>query len=307
MRETVLRLLRRWSGVTSTIPDDIVITGARMELGRDLYHLFLRARWWVSIAAIAGTFLLVNVVFACLYVAVGGVENARPGSFSDAFFFSVHTVATIGYGSMYPTSTAAHVLVVVESVVGLLVTALSTGLVFAKFTVPDGRIRFARHAVVAPLDGVPTLMIRVGNERGNAVVEANFHVTLVRTEHTAEGHVFYRNLDLPLSRHRAASLYRSFQLLHPITPHSPLFGVTPERAEELELELLVSMTGTDETTVQPVFGRKRYQTEDLRFGFRPVDLLRVLPDGRLELDVTRFDEIEPTKPLPDFPYGSRDT
>lgn len=296
MRGSVLRRLRAWMGVTSSVPDDIVVVVARVDLARDLYHVFLRAHWWVALGAIVGGFLLVNVGFAVGYLAVGGVANARPGSFVDAFFFSVHTMATIGYGSMYPVTPLANALVVAEAIAGLLVTALSTGLVFAKFTVPDARIRFARHATIAPLDGVPTLQIRVGNERSNAVVEATFHVTLVRTERTREGTLFYRNLDLPLARHRAVSLYRSFHLLHPIGPDSPLHGLDAAALAAQEVELLVSVSGTDETTVQPAFGRTRYLATDVRFGARPADLLRALPDGRLELDVSRFDEVVPVPP-----------
>jgi inward rectifier potassium channel len=297
--------LKTWAGLGSTVPDDVVIVGGGFDLGRDLYHVFLRAHWWAALGALVAVFLLVNLAFGAVYAAVGGVANARPGSLADGFFFSVQTMATIGYGGMTPATPLTNALVVVEAVVGLLVTALSTGLVFAKFTVPDGRIRFARHALLAPVDGVPTLQLRVGNERGNAVVEAVFHVTLVRTERTAEGHVFYRNLDLRLARHRATSLYRSFQLLHPLGPDSPLAGLTPELAEAQELELHVAVTGTDETTVQPVFGRHRYLASDLRFGHRPADLLRTLPDGRLELDVRRFDDVEPTAPVPGFPYPRR--
>lgn len=292
----------RWLGLGSSVPDDVVIVGAGFDIGRDLYHLFLKAPWWAALASIVAGFLVVNAGFGAIYALVGGVANARPGSFADGFFFSVQTMATIGYGGMTPGTPLTNALVVVEAVVGIVVTALATGLVFARFTLPDGRVRFARHAVIAPVDGVPTLQIRVGNERGNAIVEATFHVTLVRTQKTAEGHTFYRNVDLRLARHRAVSLYRSFQLLHPLGPDSPLAGITPEQADADEVELLVSITGTDETTVQPVFGRKRYLASDLRFGHRPADLLRLLPDGRLELDVAKFDAIEPTKPIPDFPY-----
>lgn len=303
MRDRWRAWVRRVWGLQSSVPDDVVILGGRVDVGRDLYHVFLRASWVVSLGSLVAVFLLVNLGFAAVYTLVGGVANAREGSFVDAFFFSVQTMATIGYGSMYPTTVAAHVAVVAEAIVGLLVTALSTGLVFAKFTVPDGRIRFSTHAVVSPMNGVPTLQIRVGNERGNAVVEAVFHVTLTRTETTAEGKVFYRALDLPLARHRVASLYRSFNLLHPIDARSPLHGLTPADLAAQEVELAVSVTGTDETTVQPVFGRCRYPTEQIRYGFRPSDILRVLPDGRLELDVRGFDGIDPTPPTDAFPYG----
>lgn len=301
--------LKRWLsdalGLSFRLPDDIVMVGERPRLGVDLYHAFLRARWWASLAAIVVAFLLVNVVFAVIYSLVGGVENMREGSFVDAFFFSVHTMATIGYGSMYPTTTLTNALVVAEAIVGLLVTAMSTGLVFAKFSTPTSRIAFAPQAVVSPVDGVPTLAVRVGNERGNYVVNADITVTLVRTVVTAEGITQYQNLDLRLVRSRAPALARTWNVAHRIEADSPLHGLGPEEMEAQEIELAVSVSGTDETTMQPVLARHRYLTNDILFGARYADVIRVLPDGRLELDVRKLHGIVPTKPTPEFPYEHR--
>lgn len=297
---------KRWLtdalGLSFRLPDDVVIVGERPRFGLDLYHAFLRARWWASLSAIVVFFLVVNVIFAVVYSLTGGIENMREGSFSDAFFFSVHTMATIGYGSMYPTTFLGNVLVVIEAIVGLLVTAVSTGLVFAKFSTPTSRIAFGPHAVIHVVDGVRTLAFRIGNERGNYVVNADIEVTLVRTRNTAEGVVQYQTLDLVLARSRAPALARTWNVSHRIDEKSPLSGLGPEDLEAQEIELTLSVSGTDETTMQPVMARHRYLTNEILFGARFADVLRVLSDGRLELDVRKLDKIVPTEPSEDFPY-----
>src|SRR5262249_55149008 len=153
-----------------------------------------------ALLTIVAVFLLLNAAFAGLYLLTGGLANARPGSFADAFYFSVQTMGTIGYGAMYPVSPAANILMVAEAVIGLLVTAVGPGLVFTKFSQSNARIVFGHHAAIAPMDGVPTLMFRIGNARGNTIVEATIRVVLIRTERTKEGMLFYRMYDLPLSR-----------------------------------------------------------------------------------------------------------
>ena len=151
---------------------EIRVVGARPAPLRDFYHALLRASWWATIAVISVAYLAANVLFALAYVTTDGLEHAAPGSFRDAFFFSVQTMGTIGYGAMFPRSVGANLVVVVESIVSLLLTALSTGLVFAKFSRSRGRFSFTRQAVISPVDGTPTLTVRVGNERGNQIVDA---------------------------------------------------------------------------------------------------------------------------------------
>jgi inward rectifier potassium channel len=225
----------------------IIVGGAPVPLFRNLYHRFLQAKWSVALGAIVATFLAINVLYGTLYLVTGGVANARPDSFFDAFMFSVQTVATIGYGAMVPQTVLANVLVASEAVVGLLLTAVTTGLVFAKFTLSPGMIDFARNAVITPMNGVPTLMIRLGNLRDNAIVEATARVSLFRTEVTAEGTTWYRTLDLPLNRERTPALSRSWYILHTIDERSPLFGATAASLKRDEVEIIVSLTGIDET------------------------------------------------------------
>jgi inward rectifier potassium channel len=285
--------------------EEVRVIGARRRPLRDLYHAFLRAPWWAALGAIVVAYLGLNAIFALGFLAVGGVENARPGSFADALYFSVQTLGTIGYGAMHPRSAAANLLVLVESVAGLIITAVATGLVFAKFSQTAGRIVFSRAVTISPVDGVPTLAFRVGNERSSSILEAMVRVALVRTETTKEGVLFYRMYDLVLTRERSPALSRSWMAMHQIKPESPLYGETPRSIAEKEIELLVTIVGTDDTSRQPVHARHRYVDTDIVWGARHADVLTIAPDGVLIIDVGKFHDIVPTESTEEFPYSMR--
>ncbi len=281
---------------------DVIVIGAPRQTLRDFYHLFLRVPWSVALGAIVAVWLAINGVFGAAYFALGGVAGARTRSFWDAFIFSVQTMGTIGYGSMYPTSVAANVCMTVESVSSLVITAVATGLIFAKFSRQTARVVFAHHAAIGPMDGVPTLMIRVGNERGNSILEATIRLVLIRTEKLKEGTTFYRMVDLRLSRERSPAMARSWTVLHPIAPESPLYGATPESLARDEVEFVVTLVGTDDTSLQPVHARTRYTDAEVLWGARHADILSEGADGRLTLDIRRFHVTEPTAPVEGFPY-----
>jgi inward rectifier potassium channel len=278
------------------------LIGARRHPLRDFYHAFLSVPWWVALGGIVALYLALNACFAGVYLVVGGIANARPGSFADAFFFSVQTMGTIGYGAMYPIKPAANMLVVLESVTSLMVTAIATGLIFTKFSKSRARVVFSTRVAIAPMDGTPTLMIRVGNERGNNIMDAVIRVAMVRTERTREGMVFYRMIDLPLSRERAPALSRSWTALHPITETSPLFDYTPERIDRDEVEVTVTLVGVDDTSLQPVHARQTYEGKDIVWGARHTDILSIDAEGVLILDLRKFHELTKTEPTPTFPY-----
>jgi inward rectifier potassium channel len=260
---------------------------------RDIYHGALRLPWTSTLLGIALVFLALNAIFAVLYLALGGIAHARPGSFTDAFFFSVQTMGTIGYGAMYPESVAANVLVVTEAIVSMIVTAVVTGLVFAKFSRSSARVVFSKHAVISPMDGIPTLAFRVGNERASLIYEATMRISMVRTEVTKEGHTFYRLYDLQLVRDRSQALARSWTVMHRVDEKSPLFGHTAASLEKDEVELLVTITGTDDISLQPVHARHTYYYDEIAWNSRHKDILR--EDGAgLVLDLTRFHDIEPS-------------
>jgi inward rectifier potassium channel len=286
----------------STLDDGIVVVGTTKHPIRDAYHSLLRMNWAGVLLTIALLFLAANAVFALLFMAVGGVTGARDGNLRDAFFFSVQTLGTVGYGAMYPTSTGANVLVTAESIVGVILTALATGIVFARFSQTTSRLVFTSKVCIAPMEGVPTLMLRVGNDRESTIVEASIRVVMIRTVTTKEGMLFYRMVDVPLQRERSLALSRSWTVLHVIDEKSPLFGLTPEACELNEVEITASVTGTDDTSLQPVHARRRYEAKDIVWGARPADVLSELPNGLIQLDVAKFDQIVPTQPTETFPY-----
>lgn len=278
------------------LPQDdtgIDVVNAPRDFWGDLYHELLRAPWWVALASIAAAVLAINVLFALVYVVTGGIANARHGSFADAFFFSVQTVGTIGYGAMYPQSLAAHLAVTAESIVSLVALAVATGIVFTKFSMPVAKLEFARDVVLYVQDGVRTLALRVANRRGNFIVEAQVRLTFVRAETTREGVFFYRLYDLRLVRDRSSALGRSWTVLHRIDEDSPLRELTPDSIRGADVELDVGVTGIDGTTSQTLHARHRYLPEEFRFGARYADMLTPKPDGRIELDYAKLHDTLP--------------
>jgi inward rectifier potassium channel len=270
---------------------------------RDLYHALLRVPWWATLLTIVGGYLSLNTLFAALYVAVGGIANCASDSYWDAFFFSVQTMGTIGYGTMYPLTRGANILVVAESVTGLIVTALATGLVFVRFSQTRPRLVFSAKAAISPVDGVPTLAVRVGNERRNQIVNTSFRLTLVRTTRTAEGVTVYRALELPLVRDRAHALSRAWMISHRIVPGTPLHDQTPQSLTASDAELIVEVVGTDDTSLQPVHAIYTWYAGTIVWGARLADIVSETPEGNMVVDLTRFHDVVPSLATETFPYG----
>ena len=273
---------------------EVVALGLRSHPLRDVYLWLLAAPWRRFFALVLAAYVGANAVFAAAYLALGdAIEEARPGHFGDAFFFSVQTMATIGYGKMAPRGLAANVLVTLEALVGLLGLALVTGLVFAKFSRPTARVRFSQVAVVTPFDGVPSLLFRMANERGNQIAEAQAHLVLLRSERTREGEEVRRIHDLRLVRSQSAFFAFTWLIVHPITPESPLFGETPESLRARDVDLVASMTGLDETLSQSVHARHAWTPDQVLWGHRFADVLVSRPDGRRAIDYRKFHDVEP--------------
>jgi inward rectifier potassium channel len=258
----------------------------------DLYHFLLTSSWPRLLGVLALAFVGANTVFALAYVDLpGSIENARPGSFADAFFFSVQTMGTVGYGKMVPATLAGNVLVTIEVVTGLVGMALFTGLAFAKFSRPTARVLFSSRAVVAPFDAVPSLMFRMANARGNTIVEAQVHVVLARNETTAEGDRMRRFHDLELARRQSALFALSWTAIHPITAASPLRDATPASLAAADAEVVVTLLGFDDHFAQTVHARHRYRADEILWNARFADIL--FTDGGRRVDYARFHDVLP--------------
>jgi inward rectifier potassium channel len=259
---------------------------------RDMYHLLLRASWGRTVVVAALVFLVINALFGLAYWGLGGITNARADSFADHFFFSVHTFGTIGYGSMYPQTTTAEMLVTFESFVSLFLNALVTGLVFAKFARPTARLLWTNKAVVSDREGVPTLMFRVANERRNHVVEATIRAAVVRAEVTREGESLRRVIDLPLVRASSPTFILTWTVMHQITRDSPLYGLSPAQVKQMQSEIVLTLTGLDETLGQTINDRTSFIPEEVVWGARFGDVLSG-QGGERVLDYGKFHDVRP--------------
>ena len=202
-------------------------------------------------------------------------------------------MGTIGYGAMYPVSTAANALMVVESVTSLILTALATGLVFVRFSQTRARLLFSQRAAVGPMDGVPTLMVRVGNERRGNIVGTEFRLTFTRTAKTVEGTTVYRLEELPLVRSRAPALSRAWNVMHRIVEGSPLYGWDAETLAAMEGELQLEVVGLDDTSLQPIHARHTWFAGSVAWSSRLADVLAETPDGDMILDLRKFHAVVP--------------
>jgi inward rectifier potassium channel len=259
----------------------------------DAYHLFLTAPWWRVVVGIVAAYLATNLAFAAAYAEVGGIENLERGDFAGAFFFSVQTIGTIGYGRLAPVSFGANMLVVIESLLGLLGFALATGLMFAKFSRPTSRVLWSRCAVVTVWDGAPALLFRMANRRKSQIVEAQMSVALLVSDTTAEGNSIRRIHDLKLLRSRSPFFALTWTAIHPLTPDSPFAARSREELRKGDALVVASLTGLDETMMQTVHSRRAYAIEDIVWNARFADVIGTLPDGRQGVDYRKFHDVVP--------------
>jgi inward rectifier potassium channel len=263
----------------------------------DIYHQLLRLSWPRLALTFVGLFLAFNLAFAAAYsLDPGGVQTfgqplAAP-LFWQNFFFSIETVATIGYGNMYPVSTFANILVVIEITLGILFFALVTGIAFARFSRPTARFLFSRVAVVQDVEGVPTLIFRTANLRHNLIFEAHATVSVLSDE-KLEGTVLRRFKDLRLVRASNPVFALTWMIMHTIDESSPIAHWAPGKEPPSHSEIVVVVSGTDDETGQTIHGRWAYAPTDIRWESKFVDILGELPDGIRTIDYRRFHEIEP--------------
>jgi inward rectifier potassium channel len=271
----------------------VVTRGIAPAVFQDLYHYLMTVTWPRLFAAIGVFFLVFDFLFGCLYyLEPGSVANLSPPGFAGAFFFSVETLATVGYGEMHPQSLYGHIVSMVEVFVGLMMLALVTGLMFARFSRPRARFLFARYAVIRPIDGRLTLMFRAANARQNVVQEASARLRMIRDEVTREGLELRRITDLKLLREQHPAFFVGWTIMHVIDDASPLGSETEESLRRSGASFILSLSGTDETTGHTLMAREEYPSAAILWNKAFRDVLDVTEDGTVLFDYTGFHEVE---------------
>ena len=288
--------------VSRTINDDGQFNVQR--IGTTLHdkhpYLFLiSAPLPVFIGVILGVFLAVNVMFAALYLAVGiehlkGADDSTRGmAFLSAFFFSTHTLTTVGYGNVYPSGIAANTVSALEATVGLMGFAIATGLLFGRFSRPSARIGYSDHMIVAPYREGTSLQFRIVNRRSNNLLELTARVLLMTVDADENGRLRRQYTQLSLEREQVVFFPLAWTVVHPITPESPLWGKTAQDVAALQTEVLVSIKAFDETFGQVVNSRRSYRPDEIVWGARFTPAFDVSEEGDLRLEVSRVSSFEP--------------
>ena len=273
---------------------EFVPRGLQEHLWQDLYHRALTITWPRFFGTAVLIFLAFNVLFALLYQLVpGGIANESPKGMFGAFFFSVETLATVGYGDMHPQTLYTHLVATVEIILGIGNIAILTGLIFARFSRSQAKILFGRYAVVRPLDGKSTLMMRAANMRLNLISQASAHLHLLRMYTSPEGFRYRRIEDMPLVRDRHPIFRLSWNVMHVIDERSPLHGATPESLRESEAAILLTIEGVDETTSQPLVAAYQWGIDDVRWNHGHADLVHRDENGVNVIDYTVFHDVFP--------------
>jgi inward rectifier potassium channel len=265
------------------------------------YHLLLTISWVGFLGVVSVTYLVLNLVFAVAYLAcgpnalLGAGATMLGGRFSQAFFFSIQTFATIGYGQIGPNGMAANAVVTVEALVGLMYQALATGLLFARFTRPTAALLFSRRAVVGPYNDGQGLMFRIVNRRRrNEIIELEAQVLFSAVEPDNRGGTVRRYSLLPLERNKVTFFPLSWTIVHPIDSASPLGGRTPEDLDRTQAEILVLLSGIDEALEQTVHVRSSYRADEIVWNARFQSMfLRSDAQSGVSVDISRVHEIEP--------------
>lgn len=269
--------------------------GLRLGSSLSLYHLLLTTTWTRFMALIAGSYLALNGVFAVAFLLCGPQALVGGGEtgFARAFFFSVETFSTIGYGNVGPAGMAANLVVTVEALVGLLWLALATGLLFARFSRPTARVLFSRTAVIAPYRGMKAFEFRIANARSSQLIEVNATVMFARFE-DAGGRPVRRFYNLPLERSAVVFFPLSWTIVHPIDDASPLKDLTRDDLRRSDGEFLVLLSGVEETFAQRVHARSSYKWDEIVWDAKFSDILHhPKGDEPISMDVSRLHAIEP--------------
>jgi inward rectifier potassium channel len=272
----------------------IITEGIVRPIFHDLFHHFMTVSWPRLFATLAGFFFVFDLLFGLLYYLVPGcIANLNPPGFAGDFFFSVETLATVGYGEMHPETFYGHSVAMIEIFVGLMSLALITGLMFARFSRPQARFLFTKNAVVRPIAGKPTLMFRAVNERQNVVQDASARLAMLRDEITAEGYRIRRIVDLPLLRSQHPMFTLGWTIMHVIDEASPLSADTAESLSNSRTAFILSLSGTDENTGQTLMARGEYSSANIRWNATFHDILEEASDGAIHVDYSKFNDIEP--------------
>jgi inward rectifier potassium channel len=261
------------------------------------YMVLINMSWPVFLGTILLAYVVVNLIFACIYYAVGvdQLDGANAptalGRFLNMFFFSSHTLSTVGYGNIAPRGIGANAVAAFEALTGVLGLAVATGLLFGRISKPSARIGFSSSVLVAPYQDGTALEFRVANRRSNALIEAQAKLLLMTVESGNGG--LKRNFQiLNLERDGVMFLVTPWTIVHPIDQDSPLWGKTAEDLSREQAEVLILIKAYDDTFAQSVQARYSYRHDEFIWGRKFASSFSIDSEGNLVVELNKIGDLQ---------------
>ncbi|HUA58493.1 MAG TPA: ion channel, partial [Verrucomicrobiae bacterium] len=251
--------------------------------------------WPGFLATLFLGYAAINTLFACVYFLLGpdqlvGAEaTTAAGRFFNDFFFSAHTLTTVGYGNIAPRTTPANLVAAVEALIGVLGFAVATGLLFGRVSRPSARIGFSENMIVAPYQEGHSLQVRVVNRRKNSLAELEARLMLMIVE--GDGSAKRTYTPLKLERPELLFMPLTWTIVHPIDAESPLWGKTAEDLRRQQAEVLVVLKGFDDTFNQTVWARYSYRHDEILWERRFAPAFFVDKEGDLVVEVRKVGKL----------------
>lgn len=252
---------------------------------KDTYQYLITIGWGHFFIWLFTGYLFANTCFALIYLAIGvehlaGADLESAGTrFLSAFFFSAQTLTTVGYGGIHPAGWVTSGIAAVEAMIGVLGFALATGLLYGRFSHPQMKILFSRNVLISPYNEGEALMFRIANQRSNNILNASVKVLLVFSE-KAESGFTRRYYPLNLERESVTFFPLSWTVVHPIDAESPFFGLSESEITENRCEIIVQVSGYDDTFHQETHRLSSYTAGDFVWNAKFLPAFSTLEDGR---------------------------
>lgn len=271
--------------------------GQSFEAKLNLYHRLITMHWLALVAVVFLSYLFINFFFAGIYYYIGtehlvGMKSTEPlSAFGDAFFFSSQTLTTVGYGHISPSGILTNVIASVEALVGLMLFAIITGLLYGRFSRPNPKVLFSKNALIAPYLDTNALMFRLVNEKSNPIVNLSANVTFSRNETNEAGKIVRKYYNLPLERSLVRLFPMSWTIVHAITDESPLFNETQESLAAADTEIIITLDGINDTYADQIFIRHSYLYSEFVWGAKFVNMM-LTDNEQYQIDLSMLSDFE---------------
>lgn len=265
---------------------------------KDAYKYLLDKSWGNFFGVLFLFYILLNLLFTILYWMCGfdnisGINPDNGPEFMQAFYFSVQTFTTVGYGVMAPSGMATQIVSSIEAFVGFLSFSLATGLLYGRFSKPNAKILFSQSALITPYKGgINSLQVKIVNARDNVLLDIEAKIILVFDESKKAGGVMKKYFQLPLEIKKLSLLPLSWTIVHPIDSESPIFDMSKEELQDMNPEIIVLIQGFDEVFSQNVNTKKSYIADEWLWNKKFTKIFSSSSDGNIVLDLAKIDDLE---------------